>query len=127
MPLLVWDLNTLSGAFFSALLHCRTATLEDLVSITHILFAARLVHALVSPNGYKAKDFSESGPLDQEQAGASPQILLKDIIHEANALVKLKDHCFRMIDRAELPESDTSATSSQPLLEAICDAVLPFT
>jgi hypothetical protein len=126
MPLLAWDLNTYSGAIFSALLHSGAATLEDLLSSAHILLAARIVQALVSPNGYKLKKHGESGHFGPDQTDDFPEFSLKDLLYESNALAQLKAHCFKLIDGSDYVESDVSATSTRALLEAVSDAVLPF-
>jgi hypothetical protein len=126
MPLLAWDLNTYSGAIVSALLHSGGATLEDLLSSAHILLAARIVQALVSPNGYKLNEHDESGHFGPDQTDDFPEFSIKDLLYESNALLQLKAHCLRLIDRSDYVESEVSATSTRALLEAVSDAVLPF-
>ncbi|KAL7569357.1 hypothetical protein ACA910_010445 [Epithemia clementina (nom. ined.)] len=131
-PLLAWDLNTFSGAVFSALLLQDVHNLpnnKELLQIVRILLCARIVQAVSMPGGF---DVPEADDLDDEEdCWPTPE----EVQIQGTSLSRLVGHCRAVIathcldpNTALLGSTDVDSSTPSPfqLLAGVGRAILPF-
>lgn len=126
LPLLSWDLNTLSTAIFSALLGNPVKALpsgQQILSICKTLMLGRIVQAIVTPCGF---DLPDGTDLDEESCWHSTEVQ-----NEGEALSTLIAHCRFVIKRKSITHGqkvlgDSSAYQGNAVLAGVGRAILPF-
>lgn len=124
LPLLSWDLCTLSAAAFSvALAGTDPPSSEEVIALAKLLLAGRVIQAIVTPCGF---DEPEEMELDEEDCW-SPE----EIEEQGSAIVTLVAHC-REVVKSRTIHGVTNALGVREglrkatLLAGIGRAILPF-
>lgn len=129
IPLLCWDLNTLAGASFSAMLVNKPTQLpssDDLLNLANILILGRIVQCLVTPHGFDTFDSMEIDEEDEEGRWNPDEIAV-----EGGALAKLLAHCTSRTRAESLDHQSTllggeKVTSPAALFGSVSRAIVPF-
>ena len=132
-PLLAWDLNTFTGAVFSALLLHDVDKLpnnQELLQIVQMLLCARIVQAISIPGGFEVPDKDDLDDEDECWTTAD------EVQSQGTALSRLVAHCHEAVSKStrcldantELLGSTNTDTSNSPLqlLAGVSRAILPF-
>lgn len=126
-PLLAWDLLTFSAAVFSDILVNKSSclpTCEDLMRISRLLIAARIVQAVITPHGVEMPDDMDLDE-DEDCWGAEEKAA------QAQALARLTSHCRTMVQERKFDAESGLVGSIEGLnpnsvLAGVGAAVLPF-
>jgi hypothetical protein len=126
LPLLSWDLYTLSAALFSALLSSPANELpssKEILMLARSLVAGRIVQAIVTPCGFDEPDEME---LDEEDCWNPEEVKV-----EGAALARLVAHCRSVVKMKSVDEvlelvGDSKDLGTATLLAGVGRAILPF-
>ena len=131
IPLLAWDLNTFAAAMFSSLLHNGQGTqCDDLARTAQALLIARLVQALITPNGFSREPIDRDFSMAENWRETLPTFTKEQREKEDQALLKLHELCQKHVFHQGLSKSNTLPSKvnggQSIILDAVCAAVLPF-
>ena len=130
-PLLSWDLNTFSGAVFSALLLqdvCALPNSRELLQVMRMLMCARIVQAIALPGGFELPGEDD---LDDEECWETDE----EVQTQGAALLRLVAHIRAAVstqclnpNTGLLGSTGTDGLSPSPLqlLAGVSRAILPF-
>ena len=127
MPLLAWDLNTLGGAVFSALLATdadQFPTATEFIKAARVLLFGRLVQAVVMPGGFNSStdvDYDELLDFWSEE----------ELKKQKDSLVKIVVHCRKVLKSRSLDVGaainvKVEDSEAEVLFGAVGNAILPF-
>ena len=127
MLLFAWDLNTLGGAVFSAMVatdHDQLPSATEFLQAARVLLFGRLVQAVVTPGGF---DSSTDVDYDELLDFWSDEELQK----QKDSLVKVVTHCrkvlkARSLDVQAVTDVKVEDSEAEVLFGAVGSAILPF-
>jgi hypothetical protein len=127
VPLLAWDLNTFSGALFSALLSNSssepTVSTFELLQSSKLLLAARLIQVLTTPDGFlctKNEEGDEYDDFDDEE-DSWDDVKTKAEASAINDLISLSKKYVHNSTKSSHHGLDDSS-----LVRNVGNAILPF-
>lgn len=116
IPLLTWDLSSLSGAIFSVLLACDTVDSFDVINAAKIILVARMIQALVSFDISNMEDDHSSWAPDSDINQGTEQ----------KSIVDLFNYCQKKIGRPDFKPLEYRDGDQLGLLGHISSSILPL-
>jgi hypothetical protein len=128
LPMMAWDLNTFSGAVFSALLTTGGRTVApssmELISAAKLLLIGRVIQAIITPGGYEL--CQEDDEYDYDEFWSEDEF-----VKESTALSKLILFCKSAVQSRSINpegnfESKLEGNEAIKHFSAVSRAILPF-
>jgi len=115
IPLLLWDLNSLTGAVFSTILSSKNRNSEDLLLAARMLLVGRMIQVLITPGGFDSECPVTLDAMETEF----------DIELEGTGIASLLRHCQSAIHKDSKPSKQVGVKDGK-LLTSVSFAILPF-